>query len=106
MSFKTGLLYLKRISLAAGIFSPIALLFYFSPWISNQPQDALGYYLFALLWFLFAWWLFAILNIFFLIKLKLKKNPTWIWHLFSAVSIIISFIVFRVACINGIYLTV
>lgn len=86
------------------ILSTIALLFYFSPWIID-PHSALGFYLVAFLWFLFAW-IILIIHIILFVKLRIAKNRKAKHHLLAFVLILVSYCILFIGVFNNYVLTV
>jgi len=74
----------------SGLFSILAVLFYTLPWSYAANRTALGFYIFAIFWFLIAWIVMLIQVIVGLVKRE-KNNPSWKHILYSAALIAISY---------------
>lgn len=96
---------MKVLYYIAGVFSVFALGFYSLPWTYGATHTALGFYIIAFFWFMFAW-LPLIFHLVLGITEKVRKNKNWKHHIITSGLIVISYILLFIAMSNGYMVTV
>lgn len=87
------------------VFSNIALLFYFLPWLYSANGAALEFYIIPLAWFTCAWVLLLV-HVFFCIISKIENNANWVHHLVASIFIMLSYIGVFIGISQGFMVTV
>lgn len=95
----------KTLIYSTGIISLLAVVSYFSPWTFGATRTALGIYLPAFFWFLFAW-IFVLVHIGAAIVMKVKGKEEWKHHAVSAGMGILAYIIVGTGVMNGYSVTV